>query len=201
MTQITSRFAALGLVLILLGLPIPRDTDDLGSDAMFIDIEDQKLVAEKLHYLWNLEAVYGQQQASEPGAEFAQADAVVAGEATIEFLEENVGNLWDYPDLMAEYGINGEPTAGYAETDVPLDWHRIRFLEENLWDYDDMAESQGGLDRVGLGAPALDLDSFSEEIFWQDEVKDTAQFAQSEPDNFFPESDDVPQLHAGEVNY
>ena len=166
MTQITSRLAAFGLALILIGIPVPGQANEGAMDDTFIDIEDQKLVAEKLHYLWNTEAVYGQSQASERSADFVRAGTAFADEATIEFLEENVVNLWDHPELMAEYGINGEPTAGYAEKDLLLDWHRIRFLEENLWDYDGVA-----------------------------------QFAQTEPDNFFPESDDVPQLRAGEVNY
>ena len=63
MTQITSRLATFGLALILIGIPVPGQANEGAMDDTFIDIEDQKLVAEKLHYLWNTEAVYGQSQA------------------------------------------------------------------------------------------------------------------------------------------
>jgi hypothetical protein len=114
-----------------------------------------------------------------------------------------------------------------------LDWATITFLEDNLWDHDITATAAGDQGATGPGVYALDLDLFSEEIFWQDEPEQvarfvgdedntggiyidpgyysnevlgqdhegTAEFAETDAENLFPEADDVPQLHAGELTY
>ena len=207
MKQLKTRLAAFGFALILVGIPVLGQANEGTTDGMFIDIEDQKLVAEKLHYLWNPEAVYALTR-TPPEDNFEnvialQPETQVADVETVAFLEKNVVNLWAHPDLLAEYGIKGEPVADFAEVEMTgLDWHRIRFLEENIWDYDVQDEPGVEIEKTGVGAPALDLDLFSDEIPWQDDLQEeNARFAQTEPDNFYPEADDVPQLRAGQVDY
>lgn len=108
---------------------------------------------------------------------------------TIKFLEDN---LWDH-DIRA-YG------AGEADEDR-LTAEELQFLEENLWGHGPTAEFQA-TDDTEIGVYDIDPDRFSEEIFWQDEFEDSAEFAiLVEPDNYYPSPDDVPQLRAGELNY
>ncbi len=47
---------------------------------------------------------------------------------------------------VEEIDLASGPSAEFAAKDDSLDWHRIRFLEENLWDYDVIAQTEGDVD-------------------------------------------------------
>jgi hypothetical protein len=211
MTLFTTKLAAAVFALVLLGLPIPGESGEFEAVMSGADVEDQSFVPGGKHYLYDVEEV---DRVSGAGADYAQTESPVADAETVRFLEQNVVNLWDHPDLMAEYGINDgfvEPSAGYGQVDMTdleriaghryLDSETIRFLENNLWDHDIIAQPEGDVDESGIGIYAIDPDAFSEEILWQDRFEDVAIFAQAEAENLFPEADDVTQLHAGVLTY